>query len=60
MTDENKALIGKECFVEFKGERQFAEIVDVVEAAGDTNQIILYCLRLTNGKRIGRSKVELR
>ena len=59
MTDENKAIIGRQCFVEFEGERQIAEIVDVVESLTNT-KIILYCLRLKKGKKIGRNKVELR
>ena len=61
MTDENKALIGKQCFVKFEGKRHSAEIVDVVQTVKATNEIILYCLRLSNGERIGarQSEVEL-
>ena len=65
MTDENKALIGRQCFVEFEGERQIAEIVDVVETVKSTNEIILYCLKLrkrsspTHHYDIGTREVEL-
>ena len=59
MTDENKALIGRQCFVHFEGKRQIAEIIDVVETVKSTNEIILYCLRLKDSTRLGREKVEL-
>ena len=59
MTAENKSLIGRQCYVEFEGERQIADILDVVETCKSTNEIILYCLRLKDGTRLGRRKVEL-
>ena len=59
MTDENKSLIGRQCYVEYQGERQIADILDVVETVKSTNEIILHCLRLKDGTRLGREKVEL-
>ena len=65
MTDENKALIGRECYVEFEGKRHRAEIVDVVETIKNSNEIILYCLNLTPRRYrrshydLGSAKVEL-
>ena len=60
MTDENKALIGRQCYVEFEGKRQIADILDIVETVKSTNEIILYCLRLKDGTRLGREKVDLK
>ena len=45
MTDANKSIIGKDCYVEVNGERQRGEIVDVVESCM-SDKIILYCVRL--------------
>ena len=65
MKAENKALIGRECFIEVDGIRQQGEIVDVVESLKNPYNIILYCVRLN--KRLspqhhydrGVSEVEL-
>ena len=64
MTDMNKSIIGKDCYVDVNGERQRGEIVDVVESV-TSEKIILYCVRLP--KRIfpgmhydvGRREVEI-
>ena len=66
MTDMNKSIIGKDCYVDVDGERQRGEIVDVVESL-TSDKIILYCVRLPKRKRkfphmrydVGRREVEL-
>ncbi len=45
MTDENKALIGRDCFVEIDGIRERGMIIDVVESM-TSDDIILHCVRL--------------
>ena len=45
MTDENKALIGRDCFVEIDGIRQRGMIIDVVESM-TSDKIILHCVQL--------------
>ena len=45
MTDENKALIGRDCFVEIEGVKQRGTIIDVVESI-TSDKIILQCVRL--------------
>ena len=49
MTHENKALIGKDCYVVVDGERQRGTIVDVVESL-TSDKIILYCIILPKRK----------
>ena len=45
MTDENKALIGRDCFVKIEGVQHRGMIIDVVESI-ISDKIILHCVRL--------------
>ena len=58
MTDENKARIGTRCKVMFEGKEHIATITDVVQSVRSTEHIILHCLELNDGTKLGRSKVE--
>ena len=64
MTDENKALIGRDCFVEIEGVKQRGTIIDVVESM-TSDKIILQCVRLYKRQLpqmhydIGAAEVEL-
>ena len=64
MTDENKALIGRDCFVEIEGEKHRGTIIDVVESM-TSDKIILQCVRLYKRQLpqmhydIGTTEVEL-
>ena len=46
MTDENKALIGRRCAVEYDGNREHGTIVGVVESVKISAEIILYKVEL--------------
>ena len=59
MKAENEALKGRQCYVVFEGNRQRGKITDVVESIRKPYDIILYCITLKDGTKLGREKVEL-
>ena len=47
------AYIGKKCVVEFEGKERAGKITDLVRSLQNTQHVILFCIRLDNGTRIG-------
>ena len=65
MSDEHRALIGRDCYVEVDGIRERGTIVDLLESFVKPYRVLMYCVRLqkrcfpTFHYDIGTDTVEL-